>query len=94
MLTFHTILQPEEHWADLLAKEVIYLGDEVSPVEIVTMPEGMASGRTSISMRLDLPDGRVVILETALYELANAVQKIQVILGIVFILRCCIAASF
>ena len=41
------------------------------------MPGGMASGRTSISMRLDLPDGRVVIVETALYEFAKAVQEIQ-----------------
>jgi hypothetical protein len=77
MLTFHPILEPEEHWDDLLDKEVIYLGDEASPVEIVAMPNGMASGRTSISMRLDLPDGRVVILETALYELARAVRQIQ-----------------
>ncbi|MGK7907789.1 MAG: hypothetical protein AB4040_11260 [Synechococcus sp.] len=77
MLTFHTILEPEEHWEDLLEKEVIYLGDEAPPVEIVAMPEGMASGRTSISMRLDLPDGRVVIVETALHELANAVRTIQ-----------------
>ena len=77
MLTFHTILEPEERWDDLLEKEVIYLGNEAAPVEIVAMPEGMASGRTSISMRLDLPDGRVVILETALYELARAVQAIQ-----------------
>jgi hypothetical protein len=77
MLTFHPILEPEEHWSDLLDKEVIYLGNEASPVKIVAMPGGMASGRTSISMRLDLPDGRVVILETALYELARAVQQIQ-----------------
>ena len=77
MLTFHTILEPVEHWDDLLDKEVIYLGDEASPVEIVAMPGGMASGRTSISMRLDLPDGRVVIVETALYELMNAVRALQ-----------------
>jgi hypothetical protein len=77
MLTFHTMLEPEEHWSDLLDKEVIYLGDEAAPIEIVAMPGGMTSGRTSISMRLDLPDGRVVIVETALYELANAVRQIQ-----------------
>lgn len=77
MLTFRTILEPEKHWSDLLDKEVIYLGNEASPVEIVAMPGGMASGRTSISMRLDLPDGRVVIVETALYELTRAVREIQ-----------------
>ena len=77
MLTFHPILEPKEHWSDLLDKEVIYLGDEASPIEIVAMAGGMVSGRTSISIRLDLPDGRVVILETALQELVNAVRKIQ-----------------
>ena len=58
-------------------KEVIYFGNEAAPIEIVAMSEGMASGRTSISMRLNLPDGRVVILETALYELARVVDTIQ-----------------
>ena len=77
MLTFHTILEPEEHWDDLLEKEVIYFGKEAAPVEIVAMLKGMASGRTSISMRLDLPDGRVIIMETALYELDRAVKTIQ-----------------
>jgi hypothetical protein len=81
MLTFHTILAPEEHWPDLLEKEVIYLGNEASPIEMVAMSGGMASGRTSISLRLDLPDGRVVIVETALYELARAVQEMQVHFG-------------
>ena len=77
MLTFYPILEADEHWHDLLDKEVIYLGNEASQVEIVAMPGGMASGRTSISIRIDLPDGRVVILETALYELEHAVQTIQ-----------------
>ncbi len=81
MLTFHTLLEPAEHWPDLLDKEVIYLGNEASPIEIMAMPGGMASGRTSISMRLDLPDGRVVIVETALYELAKAVQQLQARFG-------------
>ena len=77
MLRFHPILESKDHWGDLLEKEVIYLGNEANPVQIVAMSEGMASGRTSISLRLDLPDGRVVILETALYELARVVREIQ-----------------
>ena len=81
MLTFNPILEPAKHWSDLLEKEVIYLGNETSPVDIVAMPGGMTSGRTSISLRLDLPDGRVVIVETALYELARAVQTIQARFG-------------
>ena len=41
MLTFHPILEPEEHWGDLLDKEVIYLGDEASPMNLLNK-----SGRT------------------------------------------------
>ena len=81
MLTFHTSLDPDNHWDDLLEKEVIYFGNEAPPVEIVAMSQGMASGRTSVSIRLDLPDGRVVILETALYELARVVTSIQAQFG-------------
>ena len=44
---------------------------------IVAIPGGMASVRTSISMWLDLPDGRVMILETALHELTRVVTDIQ-----------------
>ena len=77
MPTIHVILEPEEHWSDLLQKNVIYLGDEAPPIEIVAMPGGMASGQTSISMRLDLPEGQVVVVETSLEQLARAVQAIQ-----------------
>ena len=56
---------------------MIYFGNEAAPVEIVAMSKGMASGRTSISMQLDLPDGRVIIMETALYELDRLVKIIQ-----------------
>ncbi len=48
MLTFYTIIKPEERWSDLADKEVIYFGDEASPIEIVAIPKGMASGGTSI----------------------------------------------
>jgi hypothetical protein len=77
MPNIHIILEPEEHWDDLLEKEVIYLGDDAPPIEIVAMPGGMASGKTSISIRLDLPDKRVAIVETSLAQLANAVRTIQ-----------------
>ncbi len=77
MLTFQITLDPERPWNDLLDKEVVYFGNDAPPIEIVAMSEGMASGRTSISMRLDLPDGRVVIVETALYELNRVVQTLQ-----------------
>jgi hypothetical protein len=77
MLTIHTILEPEDHWIDLLDKEVIYLGDDAPPIGLVAMPGGMTSGQTSVSIRLDLPDGRVVIVETSLTELLSAVKAIQ-----------------
>ncbi len=54
----------------------------------MAIPKGMASGGTSIKIRLDLPDGRVVVIETALSKLATAVREIQrKIWGIAFVLR-------
>jgi hypothetical protein len=78
MPDIHLVLEPaEDHWSDLLEKEVIYLGNEDPPIGLVSMPGGTTLGKTSVSMRLDLPDGRVVVVETTLAELARAVQAIQ-----------------
>ena len=46
-------------------------------IQIVGIEKGMQSGRPSVMIRLDLPDGRVVIAETSLdaFQTANAVLR-------------------
>lgn len=47
------------------AADVIHLGEGAPPIGVTALAGGMASGRTSVMLRLDLPDGRVVLAETS-----------------------------
>lgn len=56
-------------WPDLkLLKaegRLIHLG-QGTDIQVVRVPEGMASGRSSVIVRLELEDGRVVLAETTM----------------------------
>ncbi len=57
----------EPAWPDLKGRpegEVILLGNGSKPIQVVILDKGMTSGRPSVGIRLDLPDGKVVIAET------------------------------
>jgi hypothetical protein len=65
------LLNGEDAWPelkDLPADNLIHVTD---PIQVARLKGGMASGKTSVAIRIDLPDGRVVIAETSL-ELWNA----------------------
>ena len=49
-------------WPD--AKKAMWLSDE--RIQIAALPAGMASGRASVAIRIDLPNGRVAIIQTSL----------------------------
>lgn len=63
-------------WPDLAEKiergEVIHLAGV--GLELALLPGGMSSGAASVSLRIDLPDGRTVICETSLALLEGAVR--------------------
>lgn len=50
---------------ELIREQCIHLGNESPPIKIVVLDGGMKSGRPSICLRIDLPDGRVVVAETS-----------------------------
>ena len=56
-------------WGDLansaLGKRVIHLGEN-SVIEVARLRGGMQSGKSSVMLRLDLPDGAVVLAETSM----------------------------
>lgn len=59
-------------WPDLAGRtDVIHL---TGPIGMAAVPAGMSSGRTSVALRLGLPDGRTVVAETSLRALAAAVR--------------------
>ena len=54
-------------WEDLQSRteQLIWLNSGAG-LAIARLPRGMASGRSSVAIRVDLPDGRVVVAETSM----------------------------
>lgn len=72
------IVEGDGAWTDLNEKEVInMMGNNVPPIQIAALPGGMASGKTSVTLRLDLPDGKVLMTETSFALLKAAVRAIE-----------------
>lgn len=63
-------------WPDLLKRNVIHLGNDAPPIQIAVLAGGMRSRKPSVSIRLDLPDGRVVVAETSARLLCTAGRMI------------------
>jgi hypothetical protein len=59
-------LDGDNAWPDLADKmdQVLHLRDP--DWTLVALPGGMTSGSTSVALRINLPDGQVVICETSL----------------------------
>ena len=72
MPVLDVIVEGDNCWPDLLDKEVLYLGAEAR-IGLAALAGGMASGRPSVSIRINLPDGRVVWAQTSLRLLQVAV---------------------
>ena len=72
------IVEGDNAWTDLNEKEVINLmGNNVPPIQLAALPGGMASGKTSVTFRFDLPDGKVLLAETSFALLKTAVRAIE-----------------
>jgi hypothetical protein len=63
-------------WPDLKDKmdKVVHLANGAPPLQVALLNKGMASGRPSVMLRIDLPDGRVVLAETSLLLFATAAR--------------------
>lgn len=68
------VILEEPAWADIADKAVIHLGSDAPPIQIAAMIGGMSGGAPSVAIRIDLPDGRIVVAETSLrlFQMANA----------------------
>lgn len=63
-------------WSDLARKPNKVLRVSDAAVEIAALAGGMVSGRASVMLRVDLPDGRAVLIESSLRALHAAVTAI------------------
>lgn len=82
MPSLKLILDGDRCWPDILnlyteRKIIDLMGKNAPPIQIAALPGGMASGKISVTIRLDLPDGRVLLTETSLQLLGGAVDAIR-----------------
>ena len=71
------VILDEPTWPDLDAKrdQLTWLsGNDDPPIQIGALEGGMVGGRPSVAIRIDLPDGGIVVAETSLrlFQMANA----------------------
>lgn len=56
---------------DLDPAKIIHVTETVT---VIRIPRGMQSGKSSVMLRLDLPDGRTVLAETSMALFLTAAQ--------------------
>lgn len=71
MPTLSIILDGDGAFPDLKDKEIIHI---TTPFAVCRLKSGMASGEDSVMIRIDLPDGRVVMAETSMALFQSAAR--------------------
>lgn len=79
------IVLQEPHWPELAKAQregrVIHLGNDAPPIGVGGLAGGMSSGKPSVALRIDLPDGRHVIAETSLALFLMAADALKARFG-------------
>jgi len=74
------ILQGDGCWPDLAPaeeKKVHHLANDAPPLQIAVLDMGMESGRPSLMLRADLPDGSVALIEVTMRNFLAAARILQ-----------------
>lgn len=82
MPTLTITLDGDDCWPDLqdkkIGEDIINLMHSAAPpIKLAVLDKGMGSGRPSVTIRLDLPDGRVVLTETSARLFCGAARAIM-----------------
>ncbi len=72
-----TIVLREPAWPEIDKSKIIHLGQGAPAIQVAVLDAGMASGRPSIALRIDLPDGQHVIAETSARLFVTAARAIS-----------------
>jgi len=79
MNIINVILEGDRCWEDLANKiksaKVIWLRE--GAISIAALSKGMKSGKPSISIRIDLPDGRTLVAETSMRLFLSAAEAFK-----------------
>lgn len=66
-------------WPDVGVKQQAgLLKTSETPIGMALLLAGMKDGRPSVSLRIDLPDGQLVLAQTSLRLLSSAVRAMEV----------------
>ena len=71
----------EGKWDDLKDEHVLYAE---TPLKVLVLDKGMASGRPSVAFRIDLPDGTSVVAETSARLFCTAANAVTAKYGDLF----------
>lgn len=66
----------EPVWPELQPAEIIHLANDAPAIQVAVLDGGMRSGLPSLALRLDLPDGKIVIAETSARLFCTAARAI------------------
>ena len=82
MMQMTVNLNGDGAWPDLGDKQtagllIWLIGNDGPPIQVCTLDGGMTSGNPSVAIRIDLPDGSVVVAETSvrLFQMAAAAMR-------------------
>jgi hypothetical protein len=86
MPVLNVILNGDGCWPDLPAKRregklVDMTGDNAPPISAALIRGGMTSGKASVILRIDLPDGLVFLTETSLALFSQAANAMRAASG-------------
>lgn len=70
-------LDGDNCWPELRGKIGTDAVIEANDLAIAFLPHGMTSGEPSLTLRIDLPDGRVVLTQTSLQIFTSAVRAFE-----------------
>ena len=76
MIAMTVVLEGDNAWPELKDQEVIHLANDAPPLQVAVLAGGMKSGRPSVCLRIDLPDGRTVLAETSARLFCGAARAI------------------
>lgn len=77
MIAMNIKLDGDNAWPDLAGKDIIHLANDAPPISVAVLDGGLKSGRPSIAIRIDLPDGRCVVAETTARLFCSAARAIM-----------------
>lgn len=70
-------LEGDNAWPDLKDKPFMHLGQGAPPIKVAVLNRGMRSGKPSVALRLELPDGQTVVAETSARLFCMAARAIM-----------------